>query len=645
MLKQLSRLILLGFLLSLASFAANAQGAARAVLYNTSTDTFPHISAYLNAYDGAGNFIHGLRPQEVSINEDGQSLPIDNITELNPGSQFVVAINLGPAYAIQDVEGFTRYEHVQTALQNWIEAYPPETGDNLSLITNDELEGLHIENPADWLSLFQSHQPNFDNAIPSLDVLSQAIIAASDPTARVGLGRGILLITPLPSQDSLAALPSLESLAKQAQVRVDVWMISSRAYFDSPGANQLANFATQTGGQFIPYSGEEPLPSIDPYVDQLRYTYSLTYTSKISSGDIHQISASVNANGLATTSEVTEISLSVQAPNPILISPPVTIVRNEQVSDAQPATESTYSPNSQQVEILTEFPDQYQRQLEKSSLIVDGVVVDENIDPPFGSFTWDLSEILEDGTHLIQVEVIDNLGLRGTTLEHQVKISIQEAPFNLRYTLKQNLVLILGIAAAVGLSLLIFVLIIQGKIQPKATGRLTKKKPDDVRQKNGLENTTPIKQATRQDIKASQERKSPWMNRFAWPKRQSQGIATEEAYLEFLVDKNGDEQSNRIPITQREITFGNDPTQATIDLTDPSLDALHTRILRDENGVFKIADEGSIAGTWVNYAPISSKAVQLHHGDTIHIGRICFKFKFTDTHKIPKLKVSHQESS
>jgi hypothetical protein len=637
--KQISRFFLLSALLFSTFWVAKAQIAARAVLYNTNTESFPQITSYLNAFDGAGNFIHGLGVQNVKIIEDGQSLSIDEIIEMNPGSQYVVAINMGPAYAIQDVNGISRFEHIRTALQSWIETYPQTTADNLSLVSNDELEGLHFDDPAEWLSLFQSFQPNFDTALPSLDVLSQAIITASNPTAQAGTGRGILLITPLPSAASLAALPSLESLAKQNQVRINIWMVSSRAYFDSPGAIQLENIALQSGGHFFRYSGEESLPAVHQYVDPLRYTYSLTYTSKISSGDNHQIAANVNTSALTTISEAIEFSLSVQPPNPILVSPPIEIIRSEQVSDEPSTDEPTYRPNVHQIEILTEFPDEYQRQLQKSSLLVDGEVVDENSSPPFDRFNWDLSTILEDSTHFIQVEVVDNLGLRGATLEHQVKITIAEAPFNFANLLKQNLLLIIGISTAVGLSLLIMALIIQGKIQPGVTGRLSKKKQNTDNQDEKLKESKP----SIIDSQEIQERKNSWINRFSWPKRQAQISIPEEAFLEFLVHNNGNQETNRVPITQRELTFGNDPTLATIDLNDPSLEALHARIIKDEDGTFRIVDEGSIAGTWVNYSPVTSQTVTLRHGDTIHLGRIQFKFKYADAGKIPNPKVFNQE--
>lgn len=75
---------------------------------------------------------------------------------------------------------------------------------------------------------------------------------------------------------------------------------------------------------------------------------------------------------------------------------------------------------------------------------------------------------------------------------------------------------------------------------------------------------------------------------------------------------------------------------ATITFNDEALDDLHARMILTPEGKYKIFDEGSAAGTWVNYEPVSSEGVQLSHGDIIHIGRVGLCFKFGDKKQIPK---------
>lgn len=254
-----------------------------------------------------------------------------------------------------------------------------------------------------------------------------------------------------------------------------------------------------------------------------------------------------------------------------------------------------------------------------------------------------MSDFIEKGTHVIKVEVVDVLGLRGATIEHQVEIFIEEAPINLLRFFRQNLLPIVGISLVLVISLLVLLLIVRGKIQPKSTGRLSgngqpKKSNGDISEHQKPE------QPSIQEERAARERISQWMNRLSLPKRQSQDAAKEDAYLELSSTNNGEDQVNRIPISQRELTIGKDSALCTINFDDPSLESLHARILQDENGMFNIADEGSVAGTWVNYEPVSSDVKTLNHGDIIHVGRINIKFKYTNTKLIPKPKVSPQEA-
>ncbi len=646
MFKHISRFILLGMMLSLAPLSTRAQETAWAKLSPPNTDSFPRITTNLNVYDSEGNFVHDLGVDNINIIENQRPIPISEIEELYIGAQFVVAINMGPVYAIIDDQGVTRYEHIRNALNSWIDTYPPDTIDDLSLVTNEGIDSLHVIRPDAWLADFGAYEPNFDTAIPSLDVLARAITIAADPVYQSEMGRGVLLITPLPNQDSLAALPSLESLARQGNVRVYVWMVSSRAYFDSSGANLLAEFTRNTGGQLFLYSGDETLPQIDPYVDQLRHIYSLSYNSQITGGETHQISAQISTPSLYVTSESVEFALNIQPPNPIFVAPPQEIIRNEQVNTESPSTEAlAFAPDEQLIEILIEFPDNFSRSLQRTILYVDGVIAAENTSPPFDQFTWPLDAFVDTGSHLIQVEAVDELGLSGVSIEHNVEIAIQRAPFRVVSIFRQNWPFMVGIGAMMVVFGVLLALIIGGKIQPKTTGRLiwrksiqNSKSPESEQKKSvpEVQQLPPGSQPTR-------ERLSTWINRFSWPARRQESPG-EDAYLEFLSPGNGDESNQRLPISQRELTFGNNSTLATIELQDPSLDALHARLCKDEHGNFMIFDEGSVAGTWVNYLPVTKEGFRLTHGDIIHIGRINLRFVYTDIGKIPKPKVTLQES-
>lgn len=98
-----------------------------------------------------------------------------------------------------------------------------------------------------------------------------------------------------------------------------------------------------------------------------------------------------------------------------------------------------------------------------------------------------------------------------------------------------------------------------------------------------------------------------------------------------------------ISITTDEITFGADPQRATLVLADPSVEALHARMLRGEGGAFSLIDEGSVAGTWINYLPVSEPGTILEQGDLIHLGRVCFRFTKREPQRVRKPIVTVQE--
>jgi hypothetical protein len=86
--------------------------------------------------------------------------------------------------------------------------------------------------------------------------------------------------------------------------------------------------------------------------------------------------------------------------------------------------------------------------------------------------------------------------------------------------------------------------------------------------------------------------------------------------------------TNAILLNRRELTFGSDAAQASTFLEDPSVSPLHARLLYID-GAFMLSDTQSVAGTWVNYTPVSTLGVQLEHGDMIHIGRVAFRFELS----------------
>jgi hypothetical protein len=115
-----------------------------------------------------------------------------------------------------------------------------------------------------------------------------------------------------------------------------------------------------------------------------------------------------------------------------------------------------------------------------------------------------------------------------------------------------------------------------------------------------------------------------------------------------LIRINGDGQVlpvTPIALVEQEIIFGTDPAQCTQIMDDPSISLVHARLRQTEDGGFLLLDNGSIAGTWVNYEPIPREGYRLAHGDMVNFGQLMYHFilRVPPVTPKPKITVQHTE--
>ena len=397
-----------------------------------------------------------------------------------------------------------------------------------------------------------------------------------------------------------AVLQGITARAIQLNVRIFVWIVADESQFSLAGATALKDVAIQTGGQYVTFSGKESLPPLENYLAPLRHAYAFRYTSSITTSGSHIITVAVNADTQNVTAEALVLDLDVQSPNPILISPPNQILR-------QPPDEITtdllaFIPSAQVIEMLVEFPDAHPRPLVRTALYVDGQMVAENTAAPYETFTWDISTYTASGQHILQVEAVDSLGLSRISLGVPVTVTVLQPQSAISSTLKRYAVWV-----AVGA-----VLLVGGILTVVLT---TGSSGKHSRRKAGIRNRNdPLTQPV---VPGGTERTRP--------RSLARRIKTPSAYLVRLRSDGQPITAPPIPLTGDEITFGNDPTKATNLLDDPSISALHARLTMTAEGEFILADEGSPAGTWVNYEQLVAPC-RLHHSDVLHIGQVSYRF-------------------
>jgi len=586
------------------------------------TDQFPAVQFSLEAVDSEGNFITELALDDVRVLENGTPRPLESLEKVEPGLQLIVAVNAAPMLG-NFVAGVRQYDSLKIAVESWAQSMAEATPNDFSLSTNSGLQAVR-ESSEDWIQALEGYQPNFLESQPTLISFNQALELASDPNPDPRMKRAILYITPLPNDTIQAALPNLADRAAELNVRVFVWMVAPINYDSYPGAEVLRQLAATTGGKYFLYSGVEEIPDLESYFAPLRYQYEGQYQSRTRNSGSQQIVVEVNHSSGKITSPPADFSINVLPPNPMFLAPPTQIARSWNTTN--PAEEPFLEPQTFLISTLVEFPDGHQHPLRRSKLIVDGKTVVENTEPPFDQFAWPLEGYLETGSHTLRIEIEDELGFISSSIETEVEVVVEEPPRkSWRELLTQQQLILVG---ALGITALITLFVLN-------RARLRRSNAPSLRQRRKLYQD-PLTQPV--DIRQEEVYHSASAAKRA--KSTPRKAILAPARLVHLSAEGEPISQNPILILRDEITIGSDPQQSMHVLKEPSVNGIHTRLVRSGAGEYIISDAGSIAGTWVNYAPASSKGVHLKHGDLIHIGRAAFRFELSNPDHVPQPQIT-----
>ena len=589
---------------------------------------FPIVQFFLDVRDHEGNFLVGLNNEDVYVLENETNIEVSEMRHIQTGTQVVFVINPGPAFAIRDSDGHSRYDHVIQHLESWAESRVGPTTDDLSILGTEGVETTHTDSIESWLSTLQDYQPDARNAVPDFDMLSRGLEIAADNTPRPGMGRSVIFITSLPQESASIGFQGLISRALQGNVQINVWLVDSSERFSSQGAMQLKDLASQTGGEFFGFSGLEVLPEIEATLEPLRNVYTVEYHSLISSSGTQQLMVGLQTEDFEAISNKQSFEIDVQPPNIAFVSPALSLTRAYLTEGAGDPDELT--PNTHTVEVLVEFPDRYDRPIEQTTLYVDGQIESRNTKPPYNIFTWDLRKYTSSGDHILRAEVLDRLELSGSTRDLSVQIDIKPSTTNFVSQISRNRYLLAGVSIALASAILLLFLVLGGRLQPGSVGvlqRRRKKNKPSVR-KNPA--NKPLSQ------------KLPyWVNSLQWSR--SLEDANVVAYLTRLSDHHNTVGPQVLTIPGEDFSIGRDAARTTIQLNEPSVDLSHARFTYDLDGFFLLEDEHTIAGTWVNYSPVPKDGVKIEHGDLIHFGRNGFRFTYIEPKYVPRLVIREED--
>ena len=598
--------------------AVNAQVRDSLVVLPPDTDAFPILSVQVKPRHVPSGEDFELTTGNLTVQENGRVVPIVGLDQQRSGVHFTLAINGDRRFDLRDANGVSPYDRIREALIDWAGSRRFASGDTLSLFTQDFAAIRNTALRDAWIEALDNYQPNFRTMTPNLASLEAALRAADERVVPFGVDKAILYITPPPNREEINQVVALTESARSAGIQVNVWMLGEEFFLSNDQGRSLIDMAAVTGGQFFHYTGMEPLPAPETYLENLGIFYTLQYESRIREQGTYSVEVIADLPNEELRGESADFMINVQPPKPIFLSPPAEILR--EAPAGWEGELETLTPTRFEVEFIIEFPDQYPRDLVRSWLYVDGRLVDTRDEGPFSRstthevLTWDLAEIIEPGEHLLQIKIEDVLGLQGETIITPIQIGVQLPEPEESLSIQQIGMIVVGGILVVAVALLL-IWSARRFLQGAFAQRVFKKVFD----------------STRRHIPTASLEQGESLYATLLPLK-VQGLASEDLYAE----------SSAIFITKRQTAFGCDPEQADQVLGGEDVAGLHAR-LRVRKGKCWLSDSGSAGGTWVNYERIGRDPLPLHPGDLIHFGDVAFRFTVVDPALPPRAAVIKYE--
>ena len=601
-------ILLMAMFLGLSSpLSARAQVPDALIVLPPDTEAFPILSVALKPPNAPSGERFDLDIEDLTVQENGRTVPILALEKQQSGVHFTLAINGDRRFDLRDASGDSPYDRIREGLIDWAESRRFAPGDTLSLFTQEYAAIRNTAIREVWIAALENYQPNFRTMTPDMASLEAAIRAAEERVVPFGVDKALLYITPPPTFGEISSIIALAEVARSAGIQVNVWMLGEELFLTTEQGGSLRDMTAVTGGQFFHYTGVEPLPNPEVYLEDLGSFYTLRFESGIREQGTYAIRVIADLPSGELRGESDAFFIDVQPPKPIFLSPPAAIIR-----EAPPGWEGDLEnlvPASMEFEFLLEFPDHYPRDLVTAWLYVDGRAVDERKEDPFGTLTWDLTGLVEPGEYSLQVKVEDILGLQGETILIPIQLEVQLPEAEEPITIQQIGWTVVGGILAVSV-LLVIIWATRRFLQSAFAQRAAKKIFDSTRRARPPVNIDQV----------------------------------DRAFATLLPLTNGNTNGGvpAITITKRQMAFGCDPSRADQVLKGEEIAGLHAR-LRVREGECWLSDSGSDGGTWVNYSLIGRDPVQLHPGDLIHFGAVGFRYTVIDEKSPPKAAVSKYE--
>lgn len=567
---------------------------------------FPIVKVRSIIHDGNNMPVAASDLNNLSVIEDGIEVDF-NVTNEDVGTEVLFVMDLGLSLGASGASGDSRFGEMRQILQNYAEIL--KDGDSMGLVTVSR--GSHISFDRTLTSdtneiiaainQFENKNKSITTSQDGLAGISAAIKELKTSERKDDVQQAIIFVTP-----GLYTSLTLEAVLEEAelnQIPVHTILVNqTQANYMVP----LDNLSISTQAIYTHFDGVNSLKPLWDWVSTLRSQAVFQFVSENQSSDERLVKIVGNSGLYAESSYQIDLAAPI-----VRISSPA---NNEQiVREAEtPGTDmNTVLPTSMEIRAEVSWPDGIERQIDSIELLIDG--------SPFGDtqyqqdgnafiFYWDLTaNYKKNGTYnpILQVQVVDNLGLDAVSAPVNVKIDVivPERTLNVNPAdldacnayggIRAVICRANAFAGWISLGIAAIALVLVVVFRTKLSGAA-------VQVGHAIGET--IQRLTR-------------------PPQTQVG-----AYLTVLRGAD-DLPRNRFEIYANTVTpIGRDKRQAEIVFDEAADRSVVSRLhceIRDERGIFSIRDLGSSQGTYVNSQRLSELgSVELKDGDTIEVGPI-----------------------
>lgn len=582
-------------------------------LFITGSDTGspPTIELHVYGIDSQGNRLD-LTPQTLALQHEGTSItPVDLIGTYQGGTFTVFLIDVPEGVAGQ-------IPAIQEAISQF--ASPPtmvEQVDAVAIYRVGESAATQLLEPTTFhnsvRNFFATPLEPVTGATALVDSTMELLAEIETLKPTPGMVTSLIIISD--GTDAVSTKFQPEDVPGRAtNLGIAVHTIALDNENLSPlgqeiGRDYLEEVANGAWGIATSLSNTAQVPTIWERIASFRDQVRLYYTVEGLTGGTYTVELNLT-DGVATKAETT-VTVPPNLPSIVINLPP------ESRSLSLPDLEG---PVNLRFASTLSWLDGETRSLTAAQLQVNGVVQDI---PPeeIGAFTAAV-EGLQYGNNVVQIAILDEQGMRVTS--PPLILTVSEGPREIPEALAAGgsgfgrilggIVLFLFAIAVVGGGG--FLLWQRGLLKlPDRMPRLPKPQMPDLIPRG------PSRRRARQQPETAVDPGAPPVGDYSPTAVQTRPVA----YLDVLEAVS--HAPAQIPLQGSEIRIGRSPAQANIAFeNDITVSRLHA-ILVLEGNQYRIYDEQSTSGTWVNEQRVPEYGTPLINGDEIHMGAVHLRFR------------------